>query len=110
MPQSFICLDVPVLLHGAGEDVLVNGGVRGLGGNESQADTGLPWREGWGWVSRTIILAFFLLYLFSEFHFVFAGCYISSKNQKLLAVDDDSSKMKVNHAGSVVKRESIYKS
>ena len=53
----------------------VNGVVRGLGGNESQADTGLPGREGLGWVSRTIILAFFLLYLFSEFHFVVAVYY-----------------------------------
>ena len=69
MPPSFICLDVPVLLHGAGEDVRV------IGGNESQADTGLPGREGLGWVSRTIILAFFLLYLFSEFHFVVAVYY-----------------------------------
>ena len=81
MPQSFICLDIPVLLHGAGEDVRVNGGVRGLGGNESQADTGLPWREGWGWVSRTIILAFFLLYLVPEFYFVVAVCYFFTESK-----------------------------
>ena len=49
--------------------------MRVIGGNESQADTGLPGREGLGWVSRTIILAFFLLYLFSEFHFVVAVYY-----------------------------------
>ena len=69
--------------------------------------TGPPGREGWGWVSRAIILAFSLLYLFAELHFVVAVChFITLKNQKLLAVDDDSL-MKVNQAGSVVKREQI---
>ena len=81
MSESFISLDVPVLLHGAGEDVRVNGVVRGLGGNESQADTGLPGREEWGWVSRTIILAFSLLYLFSELHFVVAVCYLFKESK-----------------------------
>jgi hypothetical protein len=43
--------------------------------------TGPPGREGWGRVSRTIILAFFLLYLFPEFYFVVAVCYFFTESK-----------------------------